>query len=54
MPNADVKKALELLKVAHDLLQDSELENLKRSAGYLKESIQWLGRQRAGLAANKR
>ena len=45
MPDTDVKKALELLKEAHRLLNSSEIENLKTSAGYLRESIQWLGRQ---------
>ena len=54
MPNADVKKALELLKEAHQLLKDSELENLQRSANYLQESIQWLRQQRSGAADNKR
>lgn len=45
MPETDVKKALELLKKAHDLLNESEVENLQTSAKYLKQSIEWLNRQ---------
>lgn len=46
MPDTDVQKALELLRKAHDLLGESELDNLKRAASYLKESIEWLNRQK--------
>lgn len=54
MPDTDIQKALELLKEAHRLLNGSEIENLKTSAGYIKESIQWLNRQHAGHADNTR
>ena len=52
MPDTDVKKALELLKAAHNLLISSEVENLKKSANYLKESIHWLNQQHSGRGEN--
>lgn len=52
MPDTDVNKALVLLKEAHELLKKSEVENLKKSAEYLNESIQWLRLQHSGEADN--
>lgn len=54
MPYVDVKKASDLLKAAYDLLKKSEVENLKRSADYLKESILLLSRKPSESATNKR
>jgi len=54
MPDTDVQKALGLLKEARELLKNSEVGNLKKSAGYLKESIQWLSLQHSGEADNVR
>lgn len=42
MPNTDIKKALSLLKEAYEILKTAENNNLKKSADYLKESIQWI------------
>lgn len=46
MPDTDVREALELLKKAHQLLKDSDIENLKKSSDYLRESIQCLNRNK--------
>lgn len=54
MPDTDVKKALTLLKEARELLRGSEVENLQKSADYLKDSIQWLNLQHSGRADNTR
>lgn len=42
MQNTEIKKALSMLKEAQQLLKDSKVANLKRSAGYLSESLQVL------------
>jgi len=42
MSNTDIKKALSLLKEAYDILKNADNRNLKKSADYLKESIQWI------------
>ena len=42
MSYGEVKKALEMLETAQQLLNESELENLKKSSGYLNQSIQRL------------
>jgi len=52
MQNKNVEKALELLLSAHSLLKTSECENLKKSTGYLKESIQHLKKHKPGSGAN--
>lgn len=48
MPETNIKKAMELLKQAHDVLNKSEVENLKKSAEYLEKSILWLNRHGTG------
>lgn len=53
MPETDVKRALELLRNAHDLLNESKIENLKKSASYLEESIYWLERQKTKKTVDK-
>jgi len=45
MSNTDVKKALILLQQAHDILAESTVENLRKSADYLEQSIEWLNRK---------
>mgnify|MGYP001136900582 CR=1 FL=1 len=52
MPDTDVKKALVLLKEAHELLKKSEVDNLIKSADYLNESMQWLKLQHSGDGEN--
>lgn len=47
MPDTDIKKALILLQQAHDILAESTVENLRKSAEYLEQSIEWLNRQPA-------
>ncbi|MDT8421246.1 MAG: hypothetical protein RQ754_12520 [Desulfuromonadales bacterium] len=46
MSEIDVQRAMDLLKKAHELLKNSEVENLRKSADYLKQSIHWLNLQR--------
>jgi len=41
-----MREALELLKKAHEILDESDVENLKKSATYLKQSIECLARQK--------
>lgn len=45
MSDTEIRKALELLQKAHDILADSEVTNLKTSAEYLEQSIVWLQKQ---------
>ena len=42
MRNTEIRKALSLLKEARQLLGRSNVANLRRSAGYLDESMQVL------------
>jgi hypothetical protein len=52
MSDTDVQKALALLREAHDLLKESQVENLKKSASYLEESIVWLKKKHSEAADN--
>lgn len=54
MPDNDVKEALDLLKKAHALLDSSEIDNLKKSASYLKESILCLSQKKVTKLHNTR
>lgn len=46
MAEMEIHKAMTLLVRAHDMLKESEVENLRKSADYLKESINWLDQQK--------
>jgi hypothetical protein len=46
MSEIDVQRAMNLLNDAHELLKNSEVENLRKSADYLKQSIHWLKLQK--------
>lgn len=39
MENTEIKRALSMLREAQQLLKDSKVANLKRSAAYLSESL---------------
>lgn len=42
MQNTEIKRAMNMLKEAQQLLKDSKVSNLKKSANYLRESLQAL------------
>ena len=42
MQRTDIKKAMTMLKEAHSLLKNSKVDNLRKSADYLHETLQAL------------
>ncbi|HEX9777244.1 MAG TPA: hypothetical protein VGA63_03795 [Geopsychrobacteraceae bacterium] len=45
MRNTEIKKALSMLREAHALLKNSKVDNLRKSANYLNQSLQVLQRK---------